>query len=186
MKYKTQKTKFKGKNNPNWKGGKYCKKYRCSKCKNPISLSGKLQKSGLCRSCGHKGKEFSKKHRENLSKHHYDCSGIKNSNYGATWMVGKGNPNWQKGIGKLPYAFEFTQKLKETIRKRDNHKCMYCGKLQKDELKELGKKLSVHHIDHNKENCKETNLITTCKSCNTRANYNIDYWYAYFTYIMEN
>lgn len=183
MKYRTQKTKFKGKNNPNWRGGKYCKKYTCSNCKKPISLSGKLQKSGLCKSCGHLGKIFSLKHRLNISKNHYDCSGDKNPNFGTTWTIGEGNPNWQNGIGKLPYSFKFTKKLKESIRKKDNYKCQNCGKTQKRELEDLKKKLSIHHIDYNKMNCNLNNLITVCKSCNTKANYNIDYWYAYFRYI---
>ncbi len=30
------------------------------------------------------------------------------------------------------------------------------------------------------ENCEEDNLITTCKQCNVRANYNRDYWQEYF------
>ena len=46
-----------------------------------------------------------------------------------------------------------------------------------------GKVLDVHHIDYNKENCKENNLITLCKQCNLRANKNRDYWYGYFMYI---
>lgn len=43
----------------------------------------------------------------------------------------------------------------------------------------------VHHIDDNKQNCKKNNLITTCNQCNIKANFNRDYWYAYFTYIVE-
>ena len=30
------------------------------------------------------------------------------------------------------------------------------------------------------------NLISTCGKCNRKANYNRDYWFAYFTYVMEN
>lgn len=33
-----------------------------------------------------------------------------------------------------------------------------------------------------KNNCKEYNLITLCMNCNLKANTNIDYWYAYYTY----
>ena len=34
-------------------------------------------------------------------------------------------------------------------------------------------------------NCQEDNLIVTCTKCNALANANRDYWYAYFTYLME-
>jgi len=33
---------------------------------------------------------------------------------------------------------------------------------------------------------RKDNLITLCRQCNTRVNFNRDYWFAYFTYIMEN
>jgi len=45
----------------------------------------------------------------------------------------------------------------------------------------VGTVLHVHHIDYNKQNCKESNLITTCKSCNIKANKNRDYWEKFFT-----
>ena len=37
-------------------------------------------------------------------------------------------------------------------------------------------KLTVHHIDYDKQNCSPTNLITLCNSCNARANFNRNYW----------
>jgi len=40
----------------------------------------------------------------------------------------------------------------------------------------VGQNLHVHHIDYDKKNCKDTNLITTCLYCNNRANYNREYW----------
>ena len=39
---------------------------------------------------------------------------------------------------------------------------------------------SVHHIDYNKQNCKENNLITLCLQCNNRVNSNRNYWKEYF------
>ena len=44
----------------------------------------------------------------------------------------------------------------------------------------LGEALTVHHIDYDKENCKENNLITLCKQCNSRVNFNRKYWTNYF------
>jgi 5-methylcytosine-specific restriction endonuclease McrA len=94
---------------------------------------------------------------------------------------GKDNPNWQGGIGKEPYSSEFTEELKESIRKRDNYECQNCGMTEEEHLIVIGYSLCVHHIDYNKHNCKEDNLITLCNGCNVRANYNRKYWQSYYT-----
>jgi len=38
---------------------------------------------------------------------------------------GANNPNWREGISFKPYSPEFTEKLKEQIRKRDGYTCHY-------------------------------------------------------------
>jgi hypothetical protein len=88
----------------------------------------------------------------------------------------KNHPSYVHGNGYAPYPLEFNKVFKEKIRTRDNHICQNCGKAG----------THIHHIDYNKQNCKETNLITTCNRCNTIANFNRDYWFAYFTYLMED
>jgi len=40
-------------------------------------------------------------------------------------------------------------------------------------------------IDYDKTNCNEKNLISLCGLCNRKANYNRDYWFAYYSYIIE-
>jgi len=70
--------------------------------------------------------------------------------------------------------------IRETIRQRDNHLCQLCHK------KQCREKLSVHHIDYNKQNNKSSNLISLCRNCHRKTGYNRDYWYAYFTYLMES
>ena len=87
------------------------------------------------------------------------------------------------GLGYLPYSKEFTKTLKKQIRLRDNFTCQYCGMTQKEHFKKYGRDIEIHHIDYNKFNCDENNLITTCKICNSRANFNRDYYHAYFSYI---
>ena len=82
-------------------------------------------------------------------------------------VVGKNNANWQGGKSFEPYSIEFNKPLKNSIRKRDNYICHLCG-IQEIELNE---KLAVHHIDYDKQNCSPNNLISLCRSCNTRANY---------------
>ena len=85
-------------------------------------------------------------------------------------IKGKTHPNWQGGISKYGYSYLFNLELKEIIRKRDNYTCQKCHK----------KGNTVHHIDYNKENCKENNLITLCLSCNFKVNYNRKFWIKYF------
>jgi 5-methylcytosine-specific restriction endonuclease McrA len=57
------------------------------------------------------------------------------------------------------YEHQFTWKLRSWIRARDGNQCVIC-------LTPNGRwKLVVHHIDYNKGNNDETNLITLCRSC---------------------
>jgi len=94
---------------------------------------------------------------------------------------GKYNQNWNGGSSFEPYSLDWTEELRESIRQRDNYKCQNCGMTQEEHLIVIGRVLHVHHIDYNKQNCKEVNLITTCLSCNTRANFNRTYWQEFYT-----
>jgi len=81
------------------------------------------------------------------------------------------NPMWKGGKSFEPYPLTFTKKLKQEILKRDNHRCQ-SPKCQKKPYK----RLAVHHIDYNKNNCKKNNLITLCNPCHFRTNHNRNYW----------
>lgn len=100
--------------------------------------------------------------------------------------TGKDSFNWHGGISKIGYK-NFTNTLKLKVRVRDNFCCRNCGLSEEDHYRG-GKLVSliVHHIDYNKGNCLETNLITVCNTCNLKANFNRDYWYSLYIYIMEN
>ena len=78
-------------------------------------------------------------------------------------MSGPDCPNWKGGISFEPYGIEFNNKLKRAIRKRDGYVCQRCGITGE----EYGKTLSVHHIDHDKQNNHPSNLVTVCNPCNT-------------------
>lgn len=80
--------------------------------------------------------------------------------------------NWKGGKSFEPYPTRFTKQLKEKIKGRDNHTCQLCGVEEKDYFQ----KLSIHHIDYNKENCKDDNLITLCRGCNAIVNYGREDW----------
>jgi hypothetical protein len=88
---------------------------------------------------------------------------------------GEENPNWQGGKSFEPYPQDWTEALRETIRRRDNYACKWCSKRQ-NELTGWFKKLSVHHIDYDKRNCDPKNLITLCNSCNGKVNRDREYW----------
>lgn len=93
---------------------------------------------------------------------------------------GKESPNWIDGGSFLPYSPIFNQALKNRIRQRDNYVCQKCGKIEKEEYEELGYRLSIHHIDYDKMNCNENNLITLCMRCNTKVNFGREVWTNFF------
>lgn len=114
--------------------------------------------------------------REKMSKNHADVSGNKNPNAGTIWMIGENNPNWRGGLDKRGYSWNFNESLKKSIRNRDNYICQNCGMTEKEHLIKYQEKLHIHHIDYNKHNCYDKNLITLCLKCNILANYNRDKW----------
>ena len=75
--------------------------------------------------------------------------------------------HWKGGISYEPYSIDFTKQLKKKIKKRDGFKCKICG---------YTKKLHVHHIDYNKMNSNDDNLITLCSSCHSKTNWKRNYW----------
>jgi len=145
-----------GKRNPNYKHGKCTIKHFCLDC----------------------GKE--------INYRNFRCLICSNKNVLRIRLFGKHHPNWQGGIARLPYPYNFSESLKEYIRNRDNRECQLCHITEKIHLKLFNRKLIVHHIDYNKKNCKKENLISLCNSCNIKVNTNRDYYYAYFTYVINN
>jgi len=79
--------------------------------------------------------------------------------------TGPGNPMWKGGISCEPYCDAWADKVyKEDIKARDNYEC------QNPDCWRTSNRLILHHIDYNKKNCHPFNLITLCRSCNSRAN----------------
>lgn len=109
-----------------------------------------------------------------------ECFGLFHSREMKGKYEGPFNFNWKGGVSFEPYGPEFNEKLKEEIRDRDGRICQCCGKTELEHLQEIGERLIVHHIDYDKMNSKEFNLITLCNVCNTRANANRDYWRKFY------
>jgi transposase len=86
--------------------------------------------------------------------------------------------NWKGGLSLLPYSPDFTKQLREQIRQRDGYTCQNCGRHRGVLESHL---LDVHHIDYDKENTNQKNLITLCKGCHMRANNNREYWSFFYS-----
>ena len=78
--------------------------------------------------------------------------------------------NWKGGITNQNYGGKWTKELRTTIRKRDGFCCFICKK----------NGFSVHHIDYNKRNNEKDNLVTLCRKCHGKTNYNRIFWNFYF------
>lgn len=97
-------------------------------------------------------------------------------NYISKNSSGKNHPNWLGGLSFEPYGIEFNNKLKQQIRDRDKHTCQECGFNEE----KLDRKLSIHHIDYNKKNNNQNNLISLCRSCHMQTNFKREDWTNYF------
>lgn len=91
-------------------------------------------------------------------------------------VSGENSPTWLGGKSFEPYPMEWTNALKQSIRKRDNFCCRACGKPED----ENGQRLCIHHVDYNKENLHHSNLVSVCKSCHGKTNYNRTDWQYFF------
>jgi len=151
----------------------------------------------------HKGKTLTKEHKEKISKGGKGRKTTKESriNYSKSkkgfkhtketrekmrashlgkpqpWKRGSNHYNWRGGKSFEPYGLEFNNDLKEVIRNRDKRKCQICNKTEL----EIKRRMSVHHIDYNKQNNNPKNLISLCPKCHTKTNLKRKYWVEFFS-----
>lgn len=169
-----------GKLSSHWKGGlpkcidcgKELKSYnskRCNKCSantdnfkeqcRQRQLGKKQSKETIAKRVSkNKGQKRTKEQRMNISKSQRAEKGY--------W--------WKGGITNDPYAVDWTETLRRSIRERDNYTCQLCSSQQSSRA------FCIHHIDYNKLNNNPNNLITLCNSCHTKTNFNRDYWLKVF------
>jgi len=126
---------------------------------------------------GNKNHFYGRKHtNEARQKMGRDVSGDKNPMFGKGHLLkGEKNGSWKNGISFQDYGTEFTIDLKTNIRKRDKFLCQVCGK----------NGYVVHHIDYNKKNNNEKNLITVCSSCHGKTGFNRNQWEIFFQSILN-
>lgn len=131
-------------------------------------------------SCEGCGKELEKAKWEiKLRKLHF-CGNKCRGEWRSKNIIGKNSPSWKGGISAEPYCPVWLDRdFKEDIKIRDGHKC------QNPNCWKNIDNLNIHHIDYDKKNCHPNNLITLCRSCNSRANKD-RYWHtAYYNAIMK-
>lgn len=133
----------------NYKHGKMTNNKRCMDCNKKITSKAKR-----CRKC-------------RAIQHSKGMKGHKGIH-----LYGKNNPNWKNGLSRQHYPKAFCNEVKELIRIRDLNTCQLCGKEQNN----INRKLSVHHVDYNKNNICLANLISLCSACHVKTNHNRKKW----------
>lgn len=152
-------------------------------------LSQKHRDSISAAGKGMKRQPFTKEHRENMSKSRKgriiteECrkriseagKGRKNTyesrRKGSATKQGLTYEEWKGFVIKDKYCSAFNEEVKEYIRNKYGCRCFVCDKSQKDN----GQKLSVHHVDMNKQQgCDEHmwKLVPLCKSCHAKSHGN--------------
>lgn len=96
---------------------------------------------------------------------------------------GKNHHLWRGGKSSK-YPKEWTERLKEEIRNRDNRTCQF-PKCDYTDVFEY-KKLDVHHIDEDKLNCKQSNLISLCHAHHKVVQLKNNEWVEYFYNITDS
>lgn len=94
--------------------------------------------------------------------------------------TGANSATWQGGLSKFPYSLDWEESIKEAVRKRDGYCCQLCLISENSLQGNYHEKLDVHHIDYDKTNCDIDNLITLCKSCHPKTNFNRKGWLSVF------
>lgn len=147
-------------------------KNHCKDCGKLLARNNKAYAAKRCKKCNIK---YRYQNNKNLKYHCLDCNKIISKKQAIRCKEcankGQNNPAYIHGLAYEPYSIEFNKKLKLNIKLRDDNRCQICGR---------NFNLCVHHIDYNKHNCSKNNLITLCKQCHTKTNFNRKYWINYF------
>jgi 5-methylcytosine-specific restriction endonuclease McrA len=178
-----------GARNPNWKGGS--RAVKCQQCRARFLVPPhRVGKARFCsmrcvglaqrgdrarvppraqveKRCAECGKPFRVCRAE--ARRTSRCSMACQGRWRARVLSGEKNPNWRGGTSTEPYPFVWKE-VRQRVIARDGGRCRspLCWG--------TSTRINVHHIDHDKSNCADANLITLCASCNGRANFNRPDW----------
>lgn len=184
-----------GSNNPNWKGGKI--KKTCLVCDTIFYVRRGYKSARFCslKCVGISQRGVSRPSHAKVTKtciicsktfalfqSHSSRSQCCSRKCQGTWrsskQSGEGNPNWRGGISRKPYPWNFREISRRVI-ERDGGICNNPTCERKDE------RMTTHHIDYDKQNCDDANLIALCSACNSKANFNRKHWKKFYCQIME-
>jgi intein-encoded DNA endonuclease-like protein len=79
---------------------------------------------------------------------------------------------WKGFSSKEDYGIKWTERFKNSIRKRDNQVCMNCG----IHREKVNRALQVHHINYDKQLTIPENCLCLCEKCHAMSNKNREYW----------
>ena len=138
-----------GENSPTWKGGNIVK---------------------ICEQCGNEYE--TKQSLKDVSR--FCTNGCKNK-WQSENTRGENCPAWKGGISFEPYCPKFNDAFKESIREKFGRVCFLCPTTEE----ENGEKLSVHHVNYNKD-CLcgelECEFVPLCRPCHSKTGSNRHYW----------
>lgn len=127
----------------------------CCNCGNKRVISGNDLRSKRSQSCGCLNREMTTKHLVEFNKTR-DQTGENNSGY-------------------LDGFYAERDKFKKIIRKRDKI-CQRCGKTNEEELTNINRRLSVHHLDGDEYNNDSKNGALLCHKCHVIVTRNNNTW----------
>ena len=90
---------------------------------------------------------------------------------------------WCGYANEQKYCHNFNSSCREQNRDKYDHQCFLCGKHEDDE----NRKLSVHHVDMNKDqgcNGHEWKLVPLCHACHARVHHTT--WQARIEYLLSS
>jgi hypothetical protein len=95
---------------------------------------------------------------------------------------GEDNPAWNGGISFGKYCPKFNREFKERVRAYFDYKCLGCGTPQN------GERLTVHHIQYNKQTCCDDTIplfAPLCRSCHGQSNFEREKREEYYAGIIQ-
>jgi len=147
--------------------------YKCLECEK-LFVDWKIFKRKCCsRQCAGRFQFRINNHLNNIEIQKKSSESKKGK---SMWWKGDKHWNWLGGKSFEPYGIKFNKELKNKIRNRFDKHCVECGYFED----ELGYKLHIHHIDYNKKNNNENNLIALCRNCHMQTNFKRSDWTNYF------